>query len=294
MAQGLLALLYLSNQSQRLSAWGWHLLPFTRERWTFSLGWLSLWPAHAHNVSTGGFLHSWLFADTLQFIDPLGKDVRVALLVCLARIHLLNPYWLLINGYSKDIGLVFNFSPFGHFQISSPMTMSYKLATIHRVSIAHELSSLPAPRFRWSERTMYSISKYCCFAEHSFAYWLAKAWADCQILGSPGNIPIVLEASLNLDKCNGLQSTKHFINECWHCTFHETKKEESMALCPRSLQSKLGWQYRSDAQGTQREGWQFNFHFVLCEYRYREWQQMVKHLSPGPHGFSCPPAHMDS
>lgn len=129
---------------------------------------------------------------------------------------------------------------------------------------------------------------YCLLASKG---WSPPAQADCQILGSSGNIPIVLESSLSLDKCNVLQSTKHFINECWHCTFRGTNKEESMALCPRSLQSKLDWQYRSGTQDMQKEGWHFSFPFVLCKYRYKQWQQTVKHLSPGPHGFSRPPVH---
>lgn len=134
-------------------------------------------------------------------------------------------------------------------------------------------------------RTFFS-QYYCLLARKG---WSPPAQVDCQSLGSPGNIPIVLESSLSLNKCYALQSTKHLINECWHCTIHGTKKEENMALCPRNLQSKLGWQYRSDTQNMQREGWHFSFPFVLCKYRYRQWRQKVKCLSPGPHGFSHTP-----
>lgn len=96
------------------------------------------------------------------------------------------------------------------------------------------------------------------------AYWFAEAEVhqhngDCQIQGFPGNIPIVLEFCLSLDKCNVLQSTTGLINGCWHCTSRGANKEESMALCPRISESNSGWQYRSDTPGLQREGWHWAF-----------------------------------
>lgn len=180
--------------------------------------------------------------------------------------------------YSMDFGLVFNFPPVEQFQSSR-----YQL--------------FPPAQLRSAARTMNIPwhTKYCCCAEHLFSPILLPMGlqrlrfpqhnGDCQILGFPGNIPIVLEFCLSLDKHNVLQSTKALINGCWHCTSRGTNKGESMALCPSILDPNSGWQCGSDTPGLQREGW--HWAFPLSYVNTDTDRGSRKHLSPGPEGFSC-------
>lgn len=111
------------------------------------------------------------------------------------------------------------------WNLTSHQLNNSKAAAISSFSIAHEQQLSPTRAQVISENNEYSMAHkilFLCRAlvfPDAIAYWFAKAEVHqhnggCQILGFPGNIPIVLEFCLSLDKHNVLQSTKALINGC--------------------------------------------------------------------------------